>query len=31
MIMHADQATYNIDTGEVEARGTVRVNFQNTN
>jgi hypothetical protein len=31
IIMHSDQATYNIDTGEVEARGTVRVNFQNTN
>ena len=31
IIMHADQATYHIDTGEVEARGTVRVNFQNTN
>jgi hypothetical protein len=31
IIMHADQATYDSDTGEIEAHGTVRVHFQNTN
>jgi lipopolysaccharide assembly outer membrane protein LptD (OstA) len=29
VIMHADEADYHQDTGEIEARGNVRVNFQN--
>jgi lipopolysaccharide assembly outer membrane protein LptD (OstA) len=31
LIMHADEADYNGETGEIEARGTVRVNFQKPN
>jgi hypothetical protein len=29
--MHADEADSNGETGEIEARGTVRVNFQKPN
>jgi lipopolysaccharide assembly outer membrane protein LptD (OstA) len=29
LIMRADEADYHQDTGEIEARGNVRVNFQN--
>ena len=28
MVMHADEADYHSKTGEIEARGTVRVTFQ---
>ena len=30
MILHADEADYHEESGELEARGTVRVNFQDT-
>jgi hypothetical protein len=29
MILHADEADYHGETGEFEARGTVKVNFKN--
>jgi hypothetical protein len=29
MILHADEANYHGETGDFEARGTVKVNFQN--